>query len=245
MDDIEAKKEFSGTPAPRNIDGLSLERLREVLTYNPETGVFMWRFRTSPMCKLDQPAGMIKMCGYRRITIDGRSYLASHLAWLHHYGEPPAATVDHRNRDRTDDRIENLRLATHSEQCRNRETAVGTTGLKGVSRFNKPDQHAKFRSTISVNGKRIFLGLFMTAEEAHAAYCRASEMHGEFAHTGSPEGQPMSDKDFSLYSQLDSKSRMENDPTKRMQIEITMAMLREKVPPQYLARQVELMATAI
>src|SRR5690348_11488261 len=67
----------------RNIDRLSVERLRELLSYDPETGVFMWRKRTSPMCKLDRPAGMIKLCGYRRIVIDGVSYLASHLAWLH------------------------------------------------------------------------------------------------------------------------------------------------------------------
>ena len=222
----------------RNIDKLDVARLREVLSYDPSTGIFMWRFRTSPTCKLDQPAGMIKMCGYRRIVIDGRSYLASHLAWLYVYGEPPTDTLDHKNRNRTDDRIANLREATRSEQCRNREVRENsTTGLKGVSRFNKEHQRAKFRSTITVDGKRIFLGLFMTAEEAHAAYCRASELHGEFAHTGPSEGTPMSDESFQLYHQLDSAQRRERDPARKMAICLRMAMEVHGAPAAYKARQ--------
>jgi hypothetical protein len=59
-----------------------------------------------------------------------------------------------------------------------------SVGLKGASRFYNPGNRARWRSTITVNRKRIFLGLFHTAEEAHEAYCKkAAELHGEFART--------------------------------------------------------------
>ena len=170
---------------PRKIDSLNLKRLKQVLSYDPETGHFSWRIRTSPMCKVGGRAGKRTTAGYRRIAIDRVSYTESQLAWLYHYGSPPPGLLDHKNGDRSDNRISNLRLATHSENSRNiGPRRTGSTGLKGASRFNNPTNKAKFRSSITVNGKRIFLGLFMTAEEAHEAYCRkAAELHGEFAKT--------------------------------------------------------------
>jgi len=178
----------------RNIEGLSIERLREVLSYNPETGELTWRKRLGPTCKLRGPAGCVKKNGYRKITIDGVSYTGSHLAWFHFYGEPPLALLDHKNGRRSDDRIENLRPATHSENARNIGVrANNPSGLKGASKFYNRYNRAKFRSSITVNKKRIFLGLFMTAEEAHEAYCRAArEMHGEFFRIHKSPEPPMS-----------------------------------------------------
>jgi len=169
----------------RNIDDLSLARLREVLDYDPETGVLTWRLRLSPKCRLGDPAGQIGAQGYRKIRLDGKYYPASHLAWFHYYGEAPSRLVDHKDRDKSNDRIENLRLATSSENARNRKrSSLSTTGLKGASRFNSPRNAKKFRSTITVDGKRIHLGQFDTAEEAHAAYAeKVAELHGEFGRT--------------------------------------------------------------
>jgi len=166
----------------RNIQALSLERLREVLDYDPETGALTWRKRLGPMCKFGQPAGKCTKQGYRRIAIDGQSYTASHLAWFHFYGIRPTVLIDHKNLDKTDDRIENLRLATHSQNSANqRRNSRNTTGFKGVARYNKEYTKAKYRAHIRANGKRIFLGLFHTPEEAHEAYAKAAaELHGEF-----------------------------------------------------------------
>lgn len=99
MNESGNKKDISAetVPALRNIQRLSLERLREVLAYDPKTGLFIWRKRLSPRCKLDQPAGDVKADGYRKIVIDKVSYHASHLAWFHYYGERPSRLIDHEN----------------------------------------------------------------------------------------------------------------------------------------------------
>ncbi len=133
------------------------------------------------MCKFGGSAGVIKG-KYRRIAIDGRSYTASHLAWFHYHGTRPVALIDHKNGDGRDNRIENLRQATYSQNSQNIGVRRNSsTGLKGAQRFNRRHCRYRFRSTITANGKRIFLGLFHTAEEAHAAYCaKAAELHGEF-----------------------------------------------------------------
>lgn len=172
-------------PLARNIWHLDVDRLHEVLDYDPETGKLTWRVRTGPNCKLGQRAGDIKADGYRRIGIDGRRYMASHLAWLHFYGVEPdeGKVVDFKNRDRDDTRIKNLRLATPSEDARNRKrSALNSTGFKGAGKFYNPTNTARYRASIRVDGKRIFIGLFHTPEEAYEAYCaKAKELHGEFA----------------------------------------------------------------
>ena len=170
----------------RNIKKLSLSRLREVMDYDPATGALTWRIRLSPNCKLGEPAGAIsKKTGYRKIRLDGVYYTASHLAWFHFYGVPPMGLIDHKSTDKTDDRIENLREATYTQNSQNiGPRANNSAGLKGASRYDRPYNKAKWRSTITVNKKRIFLGLFHTAEEAHEAYCEAAKKyHGEFART--------------------------------------------------------------
>lgn len=161
---------------------LDLDRLHEVLDYDPDTGVFTWLVRLSPTCRFDRPAGKI-VAGYRRITIDKVDYPANHLAWFHFYGVPAEGVIDFINLDRSDLRIANLRVATKSENARNQRRRVdNSTGLKGVSRNNARWYRKKYKSSIRVDGKRIFLGLFHTPEEAYDAYCKkAKELHGEFA----------------------------------------------------------------
>lgn len=106
------------------------------------------------------------------------------IVWALYYGKRPSA-IDHINRDATDDRIDNLRLATPSQNQANRKTpSNNTSGLKGVS-FEK--ERNKWVASIGVNYKRIFLGRFDTSEEAHVCYMEAARKHnGDFACDGKP-----------------------------------------------------------
>src|SRR4029434_9631151 len=99
---------------------LTAERLREVLTYDPESGLFLWNITTSNRVRAGDIAGNTENhYGYRRIGIDGKLYRGARLAWLYMKGEWPPGRVDHKNRNRIDDRWENLRLCTHAQNVAN------------------------------------------------------------------------------------------------------------------------------
>lgn len=155
-------------------------RLRELLHYDPETGVFTHRVgRKGRGTRAGDVAGRIrKQDGYRRIGLDHGRYVASRLAWLYMTGEWPAAEIDHINCVRSDDRFINLRPATRDENARNtRRPSSNTSGLKGVSW-----RGGKWRATIKKDRKPIHIGFFASPEAAHAAYvAKAQELFGEFA----------------------------------------------------------------
>lgn len=147
---------------------ISAERLREILLYEVNTGVFI---------RDGQVAGTINKQGYRQIRVDGRIYLAHRLAWLHFYGEWPKAEIDHVNGDRTDNRMVNLRLATSSQNKANAAIRRdNTSGVKGVS-YRKDT--GKWTAYIN---RKIKLGCYSTLEEATKVR-RAAEasLHGQFA----------------------------------------------------------------
>lgn len=114
------------------------------------------------------------------IRINRRLYMAHRLAWLYVTGTWPINHVDHINGNRSDNRFANLRAATSRENARNsRMRANNACGYKGVH-YKK--QLNKFVAQIHVDGRVYHLGVFGTAEEAHAAYCKAAREHfGEFA----------------------------------------------------------------
>jgi hypothetical protein len=167
---------------------LTAERLREVADYEPDTGLFTWRlrrkseftdrraFRAFNSMRAGAIAGNVSDQGYRRILIDGKMYLAHRLAWLYVFGVFPKEQIDHKNGERADNRIFNLREATSFENRRNSRRRTHTiTGLTGVFKV-KNSWCAKIRN--------VHIGCFNTAEEAHAAYCAAArEQYGEFART--------------------------------------------------------------
>ena len=97
-------------------------------------------------------------------------------------GEPGGLEVDHISGDGLDNRRENLRIATRSQNQHNtRKPAHNTSGLKGVGWAKR---EGKWRAQIAVDGKGRHLGYFATPEAAHAAYCEASaKLHGEFGRT--------------------------------------------------------------
>jgi hypothetical protein len=170
---------------------LTQARLQEVLHYEPETGEFVWLERLEEGARSDlvgEQAGCLHWKGYLNIMIDGKEYRAHRLAWLYMYGSFPKNQLDHINRDRVDNRIANLRLASNSQNGANSNAKPSFSGLKGAH-WHSRDK--KWFSAIYYNGKKHHLGRFATAEEAHAAYCEAAEkMHGEFFWSGKSEGKP-------------------------------------------------------
>lgn len=157
---------------------LTVEKLRETLIYDPETGVFRWR-RSGFGQTAGSVAGTVTPAGYRRIGINKKTYAAHRLAWLYVFGVWPPP-LDHRDNDRDNNRLRNLRPATKSQNAANRRVrADSRTGLKGVS-WHRATR--RWTARIEVDGKRRTIGYFKSAEEAHVAYARAAvAAHGEFA----------------------------------------------------------------
>jgi hypothetical protein len=156
------------------------ERLRELLAYDPGTGVFTRLVSTSSRANAGRVAGSLNGKGHRQTRIDGRNYQDHRRAWLYVHGAWPVADLDHINMDRADNRITNLRVATKSQNQANRPAqANNTSGFKGVT-WNK--RRGNWMAQIAGGGKNKYLGYFDTAEAAHAEYCAAArKYHGDFA----------------------------------------------------------------
>ncbi|OZY45839.1 HNH endonuclease [Pseudomonas lundensis] len=154
------------------------DQVAEILEYDPVTGVLTWRVppRTHPRL-LNQPAGSIAR-GYLTVKIDGRRYRGHHIAWLLTHGEWPNQEVDHRNLQRLDNRIVNLRLASPAQNQANKVRRLGKKTAKGV----RPLISGNFSARIRVKGVLLSLGVFPSEQEASDAYMIAALNHyGEFA----------------------------------------------------------------
>lgn len=176
---------------------LTLERLKERLSYDPLTGVFLWKAREvrDEFSRTDKGwnsryVGTIAGCinssdGYVQIYIDRVRYTAHRLAFLFETGAWPKDHIDHINGIRTDNRLENLRECTIAENNRNNGPMItNTSGYKGV--FTATKGRSWF-AQISVNGSQHYLGSFTTKEDAAAAYDRAAVyLHGAFAKLNGP-----------------------------------------------------------
>lgn len=161
-----------------------LHAARQRLSYDPVTGVFRWlQVRNSKL--LGMVAGGRDRHGYLQIMIDGKMYKAHRLAWLFVHGEWPEGEIDHKNRVKWDNRIENLRVATSSENKTN--TFRGqVSGFPGVY-LEKRSMKSPYKTQIGYFDKRLgksvakHLGVFSTPEEAHEVYDLACQLvHGEF-----------------------------------------------------------------
>lgn len=155
---------------------LSLARLREVLSYAPESGQFTWVKPTSNRVRAGSPAGVKSGHGYLRVSIDGVNYYAHRLAWMWLHGEMPSREIDHRDGNRSNNRPENLRQAEHRENAQNQKLrSTNKSGFHGVS-WSEP--HSKWVACIHVNGKKRHLGLFLDPTAASRAYLAAkSKVH--------------------------------------------------------------------
>ena len=159
---------------------LTQQRLREVLRYDPLTGVFCWRVTRSPNARAGSIAGCINAQGYVKISIDRRIHSAHRLAWLYTHGVWPAGDIDHKDAVRSNNSIANLRPATDSENGANaRRPSDNTSGFKGVC-WN--GQHKRWVARIKAHGRRVHIGYFDNPAIAHKAYvAKAVELFGDFA----------------------------------------------------------------
>jgi hypothetical protein len=165
---------------------LTAERVREVLNYDPDTGIFTWKIHRHSRRKPGDVAARYEPGKRKYICIDNRDYLAHRLAWLHVHGEWPNCLVDHVNGDPGDNRLANLRLATYAQNLSNsRVKKSNKLGLKGVQEYRSSGRYV---ARITVDKKIMHLGSFASPSEAHAAYVSAARNYrGEFACDGKRE----------------------------------------------------------
>lgn len=147
---------------------LTQARLKELLHYNPETGVFTWRIpRNCNNATAGSSAGSADQLGYVKIRVDRRLYKAHRLAFLYMLGEFPPDEVDHIDRDPSNNRWENLRSATRSENAANRGLQRNnTSGHRGVTWSR---QLQKWMAQGQLRGRMRHLGYFTDIDAAASA----------------------------------------------------------------------------
>lgn len=141
--------------------------LNELLSYDPTTGIFTYKKLRGPR-KAGSIAGSINSNGYVVLSINTIRYRAHRVAWLIYYGEWPKSELDHVNRIKSDNRIDNLREVTTAQNGYNRiiRSSPNKTGFMGVSKRG----NNRFVANIQINKSNKYLGSFKTAEEASTAY---------------------------------------------------------------------------
>lgn len=158
---------------------ITVDRLRDLLDYDPDTGLFTRKVRRARF-PTGSVAGSPDVKGYIIIEIDGRAYKAHRLAVLYVTGRMPGPReiVDHIDLDKANNRFANLRVASSAENCANRAAhASNSLGVKGVHQLPSGNFRAKFQGR--------GLGVFTTIEAASAAYERAANaVFREFARAG-------------------------------------------------------------
>lgn len=155
---------------------LTQDKLKSLLSYDPNTGIFTWLIDRGGKARVGAQAGSLTKKGYLNISIHKKLYRAHRLAWLYVYGSWPAQEIDHINRNKSDNRIDNLRDASRRLNNINKNLPRNnTSGIKGVGWHEKKQ---KWRARIFVFRKQINLGWYSTKESAVTARMRAEERYG-------------------------------------------------------------------
>lgn len=160
---------------------ITVDLLNELFTYDKETGK-LYRKAPRKSVNVGDEVGHDNGRGYLRVSINGKSYRVHRIVFLMHKGYYPAV-LDHIDGNSHNNRIENLRPASRSQNQHNSKLAKNnTSGYKGVS-YNK--RANKFTAIVAHNNKSIFLGYYNTPEEANKVVRAArEELHGSFANHG-------------------------------------------------------------
>lgn len=174
--------------------------LNQLLRYDAETGKLFWLQRSSEMfkgevqtpehcadrwnsrCAGQEALSSITARGYRAGKIFGRMFYAHRVIWAMQTGEWPSALIDHKDTDRSNNRWDNLRQATPSQNQHNKRlTSANSSGIKGVSRHKRS---GKWQANISLHGKQKHLGVFDSIEQAeHRVNAARCALHLEYGRT--------------------------------------------------------------
>jgi hypothetical protein len=166
----------SGDSLNEDVAVLARARVMELLDYDSGTGTLRWRETRGSVAR-GGLAGWADKDGRRQVKVEGHLYYATTLIWLMKTGHWPEGKIDHRDRNPSNDRWSNLRLATNAQNTQNSTVSLGASGLRGVSRDGN-----KWRARITANGRQIWLGNYDTPEAAAAVYEVAANLYfGEFA----------------------------------------------------------------
>jgi hypothetical protein len=156
---------------------LTQSRLKELLHYCAETGVFTWIAKPNRNIVIGSIAGAIHSHGYIHVNVDGKRYYAHRLAWFYVNGCWPKFEIDHINLDKKDNRIVNLRDITHGENLHNLRSPQRNNKTSNLIGASFHSGAGKFVASIGLKGKTKYLGLFETAELAHQAYLNAKKIY--------------------------------------------------------------------
>lgn len=164
---------------------INIERLREILAYDPDTGIFTWKKKTCDKVVVGTQAGCVAtMRGARKyivIRFDGNLHTSHRLAWAYYYGEQPPPTIDHDDGDGCHNWIKNLRKASQSQNLANMQKKIkSVTGYRGVYPYGTTGK--RFEAKAMQDYKSVRFGIFDTPEAAYSAYCVGiKSLFGEFA----------------------------------------------------------------
>lgn len=150
----------------------SVDRVRELLDYEPDTGIFRWRARRGRV-QAGSVAGSPAVRGYVSISVDNVLYRAHRLAFVCMDGRWPRGDVDHIDGDVSNNRYANLREASRSENMQNQRRALANNKSSGLLGVSLHKQTGRWQARITLSGKDHFLGRFDTPEMAHSAYLAA------------------------------------------------------------------------
>lgn len=156
--------------AKTKAEDLSAKNVSEIFEYSD--GSLFWRRSLTGKNRIaGNKAGYRNRDGYIMVEVAGKAVAAHRVVWLMHTGRWPDGEIDHINGVRDDNRIENLRDVTHQANTENRRLPVrsSATGALGVTLT----KDGRYRARIRSDGRLISLGVFGSAEDAHAAYVEA------------------------------------------------------------------------
>lgn len=162
---------------------ITQSRLKQLVLYDKSTGIFTCAVPRGNMNAGDRCGNRNKKDGYIRLIVDGSSYLAHRLAWLYEFGKWPDGVIDHIDHNTSNNKIDNLRDVSRSENLHNQiKKQRGNVIVTSIGvHFN--NKYKKFVARIKVSGKQIHLGNFDDEESASIAYLNAKKKY----HPSAPE----------------------------------------------------------
>jgi hypothetical protein len=157
------------------------DRLQQLFLYRPDTGLFFWKVTLGSRARAGDMAGS-RSNGYIKIGVDGTQFSAHRLAWVYQYGAmaDEGMDIDHIDGDKSNNKIQNLRLVSRAHNSQNRVVAQSSSRVR-VLGVSSRKAIRRYSAQIMIGKKNKHLGYFDTVEEAHQAYLSAKcQLHPFF-----------------------------------------------------------------